>query len=107
VITVRTPDTIVDDVAEEEEAPTREQLLATIATMQRDWVMLNAILNATAKYFDWCSEYEGRLDRYNNQFELLRLEGREGRWHGNTRDSWLLPGDLMRRLRVSRDVEML
>ena len=72
---VRTPDTIVDD-----SEPAVGDLLAFVealrnlnAAMHRDWAKLNALLNATAQAWGWCSDYEARLRQYNNEFEVMAL----------------------------------
>jgi hypothetical protein len=88
--TVRTPDSIVDE--EESESPTRAELLELVEKMQHDWVKLNEILNRTALYYQWCGDYERRINSYNDHFKTLVLQGRSGR-HNNWRqpDSYLLP----------------
>jgi hypothetical protein len=71
--------------------PTREQLLAVVDQMQRDWVTLNTFLNATACSFGWCEEYEERLDVYNGYFEVLKLEPRPRRDIGKAGGRYLIP----------------
>jgi len=117
---VRTPDTLMDPDDSEPHAvyvkpePTKAELLTLIESMQRDWVQLNAFLNATARTHDWCSDYEDRLHKYNAHFEVLKLEGRQ---HGccarcdsreqsrarHSDDRYLLPDSELERLRLPRD----
>lgn len=83
------------DLVEPEEQPTVVQLLHLIEHMQRDWVVLNEILNATARYYSWCGDWEERVRRYNDQFNVLKLEGRTERNYtqgqGHNPDPYLLP----------------
>lgn len=44
--------------------------------MRRDWETLNRILNTQATAFGWCAEYEERMEKYNDEFLVLHLEGR-------------------------------
>jgi hypothetical protein len=82
-----------DDIIEADETPTREELLKLIEKMQSDWVKLNEFLNRTAIYYSWCSDYERRLNSYNNAFHVLKLKGRGGRDSiiGGQDDPYILP----------------
>ena len=44
--------------------------------MRRDWETLNRILNTQATAFGWCDEYEERVAKYNDEFQVLKLQGR-------------------------------
>ena len=88
--TVRTPDAIVDD---EDESPSRAELLALVDQMQKDWVTLNEYMNRTASYFSWCGDYEERQRQYNHQMKVLKLQPRSDRDRERltSPDSYLLP----------------
>jgi hypothetical protein len=107
--TARTPDTLFEI---EEKPPAlaaglrKAELVELVEKMQRDWVQLNAFLNATAKYYSWCSDYEGRLRRYNKDMRVLKLEGRPDFDPINYRsgDPFLLPEGELKRLKI-KDVQ--
>ena len=98
---VRTAETLLD---EEEEPPSREQLLKLVDEMQRDWRHLNEIMNKTAQNYEWCDEYEERQARYNEGFSALKLEGRGANQRpvGGGHDRYLLPECQIERLRTRR-----
>ena len=84
---VRTGDSLVD------EDPALDDLRAMvhvqrelINAMQRDWFRMNALLNATATSWGWCSTYENRLNQYNDEFEVMHLQGRSDRTRGQGPD---------------------
>jgi len=70
-----------------EDLPAHEtvaQLRQLIADMEHDWKTLNGFFNKTAQTRDWCSEYEERLQNYNQSFKVLRMVGRPRNWVGST-----------------------
>lgn len=93
-----------------------DTLLNVIGAMQEDWQKLNRFYNATAMRYGWCSDWEERIRRYNNEFRVLKLQGRvdQGRFtpgaiieyegsrvtiHGqNARPHYMLSEDAVRRL---------
>lgn len=80
------------------------QLLELVEKMQKDWVQLNAFLNATALYFSWCSDWENRVARYNTDFRVLKLEGRKSYELGRSADPYLLPPREIKRVKI-KDVQ--
>ena len=50
--------------------------LATIATMKADWAQLNKLMVTEADDRDWCSEYDEKVDSWNNSLTLLQLTSR-------------------------------
>jgi hypothetical protein len=85
--TARHGDDLVDPP--DEEQPTREELIAIISEMEMDWRLLNVFLNRTADQYDWCSDYEERLRRYNEYFVVLSLFDRNSDKHdrGGSREA--------------------
>jgi hypothetical protein len=77
--TCRHGDDLIDPP--DEEHPTREQLMAQIREMEMDWRLLNLFLNRTADQYEWCSDYEERLRKYNEYFVVLALYDRESTKH--------------------------
>jgi hypothetical protein len=99
---VRTQDNLVDPKPPRK--PTKAELLELVEKMQKDWVQLNAFLNATAVYFSWCSDWESRVSRYNRDFRVLKLEGRPSLDHGRSADPYLLPPGEIKRVKI-KDVQ--
>lgn len=50
---------------------------AEIVKLRQDWRTLNDHLNTYADENSMCSDYERRLDTWNESFQLLELEGRK------------------------------
>lgn len=44
--------------------------------LQSDWDLLNGLLNDYAEEVSFCSDYERRLDSWNEQFKTAKLKGR-------------------------------
>jgi len=100
--TIRTPETLFEVEIDYPPEPTREQLLRAIDDMQADWAQLNELLNATAVYYSWCSDWEERVRRYNERFRLLKLEGRPNMSSQHRQpDTYLLP--FLLRTRVNHE----
>lgn len=48
--------------------------------LELDWAMLNKKINAYADETDMCYDYERRLELWNNDFRVAKLEGRPKDW---------------------------
>lgn len=48
--------------------------------LELDWAMLNKKINAYADETDMCYDYERRLELWNNDFRVAKLEGRVKEW---------------------------
>lgn len=55
----------------------KAELVAIAEAMILDFQTLNGIYNSRADENGWCGEYEGRQARYNRQFRVFRLCGRD------------------------------
>jgi hypothetical protein len=86
---------------------TRQQLFDLIEKMQRDWVQLNVYMNGTAVAHSWCGSYEDRQQRYNQGFEVLKLQGRPDRGMARGKDYYLLPDEALEALRIMHVVTKL
>jgi hypothetical protein len=64
---------------------TREELLDLVADLSADFVHANRIANTQATAFGWCAEYEDRVQKYNEEFKVLKMDGR-GKRMGNARN---------------------
>lgn len=55
---------------------TRAELIELINDMRDDWATFNRILNTQATAFGWCGEYEERMEQYNTETKVLKMQGR-------------------------------
>lgn len=65
-----------DELLSRATAMTREELLVLVTDLADDFVQANRIANTQATAFGWCSEYEERVDGYNKDFKVLKMQGR-------------------------------
>lgn len=64
---------------------TREELLGLVGDLATDFETANRIANTQATAFGWCAEYEDRVNKYNEEFIVLKMDGR-GKRMGNVRN---------------------
>lgn len=93
--TARCADNMMDDDAADMYLMSKGRLIDTImqlqadnAQMQADFRSFNRRLNETARYFQWCDDYEERLDDYADGMKILQPVHRDQDDLGNTPDHY-------------------
>lgn len=55
---------------------TADELVELVDRLAGDLETAERIMNTQATAFGWCGEYEERVDKYNNDFDVFSMDGR-------------------------------